>query len=808
MKRMKNSLWALIGCVSPFMGIHAQSWKPQTAPIMTRWAKEVTPQNAHAEYPRPQLVRNNNWNNLNGLWQYAITDKDANMPTSFEGQILVPFPLESALSGVKKALLPIQTLWYKRQVNIPAVTDKKVLLHFGAVDWQTTVFVNGKQVGEHTGGYTGFTFDITSALNTGQNDIVVKVYDPTDEGVGPHGKQVLKPENIYYTATSGIWQTVWLETVPVNYITSLQLTPDIDSNQLKLAVNAPEGYEVIATAKLKGKEVGSVSGNTTGEAIKIAGEAGNILRLKIAKPEWWSPANPVLYDLEVKLVKNGVVADAVSSYFGMRKISVAKDEKGVERIFLNNRPYFNLGTLDQGFWPDGLYTAPTDEALAFDIKAIKAMGFNTIRKHIKVEPDRWYYYADKLGMLVWQDFVNPNQDLPEGSKAEFEREAAEEMTQLHNYPSIVVWVLFNEKWGQFDQQRLTDWVKQTDPSRIVNGHTGEILYVNDQLRSPSPNAYVDADMTDIHAYPNPMMPVKDPGKAQVLGEFGGIGVFIPDHQWLTGSAWGYIQEKPAALQPKYTVMSQGLQLLEKQGLSGSIYTQPFDVEGEQNGLITYDREVVKMPLDSLVKIHAPLNPEMGVLPKIAIKNADLTDPVIIYAGMFKRYLSGERNPAFLKKMAMMAAQSGDKLGGSAAGSDYIVTLKGPLSEDDIAFVTQFTQSTTDPGFKVVQQNADLFKKTLGERNYAVNMMNWIYKGEIAPVLERSAQPDWTALAEKVKPYGEPGMEILLKAETIDLYSRKDWSQFVPVAQQYLQSYGVNLTPQEKQAYQQAISAHQ
>jgi len=463
------------------------------------------------------------------------------------------------LSGVKRALKPNQNLWYRRTFTSPSGgRGAKTLLHFGAVDWQSTIYLNGKEVGRHTGGYTEFTIDITGVLNAGTNELMVKVYDPTEQGIGPHGKQVLSPKDIYYTATSGIWQTVWLEPVPQNYISGLTITPDIDKGIVNVTVNSAVKSKVQLT--LEGKI--------------IIGRSNEVTLVPVKDAKLWSPASPYLYDLNVKMED-----DEVKSYFGMRKISIGKDDKGIDRIMLNNKPYYNLGTLDQGFWPDGLYTAPTDEALAFDIKAIKAMGFNTIRKHIKVEPARWYYWADKLGMLVWQDMVNPNQGLPEGSKPEFEKESAEILNQLHNNPSITTWVLFNEKWGQYDQQRLTEWIKKTDPSRIVNGHTGELLYVNEQLRSPSPNAYVSADMTDVHSYPYPMISIKQAGKAQVCGEFGGIGVFIPDHQWNTSSAWGYIQEKPAALKAKYTIMNQDLQLMENEGLSGSIYTQPFDVEG-------------------------------------------------------------------------------------------------------------------------------------------------------------------------------------------------------------------------------------
>lgn len=762
------------------------TYKMKPVAIQSRWAKEVSPQNALTAYPRPQLERKN-WQNLNGLWEYAITATDEAAPYNFDGQILVPYPLESALSGVKKTLLPEQRLWYRRKIDISQAAGERTLLHFGAVDWQSKVYLNGKEVGGHTGGYTSFTIDVTNAVKNGENILVLKIYDPSDRGVGPSGKQVLNPANIYYTPSSGIWQTVWLEKVPTDYISGINFTPDIDQQQLHLTVSAPAGYTVEAIASRNGTPVA-----------KVKGKSGAPLQLKLENPTLWSPGNPFLYDLSVKLLKGSRVTDEVKSYFGMRKVSIAKDEKGVDRIFLNNKPYFNLGTLDQGFWPDGLYTAPTDEALAFDIKAIKAMGFNTIRKHIKVEPDRWYYWADKLGMLVWQDMVSPNHSLPEGAKAAFEQQCKETLAQLHNYPSITTWVLFNEKWGQFDQQRLTEWIKRSDPSRLVNGHSGEYLYVNEKLRSPSPNAYVSADLTDVHSYPNPMNAIKMPGKARVLGEFGGIGVFIADHQWNTNTAWGYIQEKPGALKSKYAVMNQHLQLLERQGLSASIYTQPFDVEGEQNGLLTYDREVVKIPFAEIRKIHAPLNKDMGAIPSVAAQDADLTEPTAIYSAMLQEYIDGKKDPEFLRKLAMLAVQAGDKDGAALAGADYFAVMKQPYSEEDLRYVMQVTGSTRDTGFSIIRDNMEAIDKAMGARQSAVKMMNLIYQDLIAPAVpDNGANPDWSAIYSAVKPYGAPGEEIYLRARTIYLLNKQDKAGFKTVAKEYLDKYGQFVKLDEK-----------
>jgi len=763
-----------------------QNWQMQAVKLQTRWAKEVSPANALKEYPRPQMTRPD-WTNLNGLWDYALTKKDAPTPAQYDGQILVPFPIESALSGVKKALMPGQNLWYKRSFQKPGLkTGERLLLHFGAVDWQTTVYVNGQEVGTHTGGYTAFTMDITYKLKDGSNDLVIKVYDPTDQGIGPSGKQTLDPQNIYYTATSGIWQTVWLEAVPATHIESLTITPDIDQSLVNITVNATAGEAVSLT----------VEGKT------ITGKSNTIIPVAIAHEKLWSPADPHLYSFTAKLG-----TDEVGSYFGMRKISVAKDAQGVDRICLNNQPYYNLGVLDQGFWPDGLYTAPTDEALAFDIKAIKAMGFNTIRKHIKVEPARWYYHADQLGMLVWQDMVNPNQGLPEGAKPEFERESAEILQQLHNYPCITTWVLFNEKWGQYDQKRLTEWIKQTDPSRIVDGHTGELLYVNEQLRSPSPDAYVSADMTDVHSYPDPMMPVKQAGKAQVVGEFGGIGVAIAGHEWNEIKGWGYIQVAPDQLEGKYHIMVEDLKTLEAQGLSGSIYTQPFDVEGEENGLMTYDREIIKIPFEDIRKINSLLVPDMGTIPEVTAQNSDKTDEGERYANLLDQYRTGKLDPGQLKDLAMMALRVNDKPGGTRIAGSYIQTLKAPFTEDNIRFIAQFTKSTTDPGFQLINNNPEPFKKVLGERQFTVNMMNMIFTGDINPMLEGNDHPDWPAIKSKIDKYGAPGEEIFLRAETVAYINQQDWAHYVPVATDYLGKYGSNLSPEEKTMFQNAIDQH-
>ncbi|MBW8683393.1 glycoside hydrolase family 2 protein [Chitinophaga rhizophila] len=614
MKHSAKTLLLSALCSAMAAEAYSQSdWQMQPVAIQTRWAKDVSPDNVLPEYPRPQMVRQQ-WSNLNGRWQYAITPKEATAPATFDGTILVPFAVESALSGVKKPVLPTQRLWYKRSFPKPAVSEgEKVLLHFGAVDWQTKIYVNGKKAGEHTGGYQHFTFDITTLLQDGDNELLVDVYDPTDQGPNPHGKQVLAPKGIRYTATTGIWQTVWLETVPPVHITDLILTPDTDGGYLSLTVHTSGAgnYTIEAAASADGKMNGAVKG-----------PANQALKIPIRDAHLWNPEDPFLYDLSVKLIKDGAVRDEVTSYFGMRKVEIKKDEKGQERIFLNNRYTYNLGVLDQGFWPDGIYTAPTDEALKFDIAAIKSMGFNTIRKHIKIEPARWYYHADKLGMLVWQDMVTCA-SLESAAKAAFEKENAVNVQQLYNYPSIICWVLFNEGWYSYDQSRLTDWFRKKDPSRLINGHTGE-NYDKEGAQAVT-SKWPGSHLADVHDYPGPGIAPAVPGKARVLGEWGGVGVPVKGHQWNAAAGWGYVKITPSEMTDKYSSMVKKLKQYETDGQSGSIYTEPFDVEIEENGLITYDREVIKVPLETLRQIHAPFAPQeysKSLLSSLTFKNAD------------------------------------------------------------------------------------------------------------------------------------------------------------------------------------------
>ncbi|SDZ96331.1 Glycosyl hydrolases family 2, TIM barrel domain [Chitinophaga terrae (ex Kim and Jung 2007)] len=598
-----------------FLNANAQDWKIVPGKITTTWSEQVKPTATLPEYPRPQLVRDNNWKNLNGLWNYAIRPKDQQQPASWDGKILVPFAAESALSGVGKTVGKDQELWYNTTWTIPSsMKGKKILLHFGAVDWRTTVYVNGKEAGSHEGGFDPFTIDITSFLKKGgAQDIVVRVWDPTDDGPQPRGKQVNKPEGIWYTPVTGIWQTVWAEAVNNTYIAATKQTPDIDQQTLTVApqVENIQPGDVVTVAAFDG-------GNKVAES-QVNGESAN---LKIASPKLWSPDAPFLYDLKVTVSRKGKVIDEVKSYFAMRKSSIGKDANGVQRMLLNNRFVFQFGPLDQGWWPDGLYTAPTDEALKFDIVQTKAMGFNMIRKHIKVEPARWYYYCDKLGMLVWQDM--PSGDLGNGwenrpgvidratdknrtpeSEGYYRKEWNAIMEALHNYPSIVVWTPFNEAWGQFKTVEIAEWTMKKDPSRLVNTASGG-------------NFYPVGQIIDLHNYPEPAMP--DPAvygdkRAIVLGEYGGLGLPINEHSWQQKDNWGYQSFKNENdLFKRYSQFTDRLEQLIKLGLSAAVYTQTTDVEVEVNGLMTYDRKVQKVAVEKLKQVASKLyNPALVTL---------------------------------------------------------------------------------------------------------------------------------------------------------------------------------------------------
>jgi beta-galactosidase/beta-glucuronidase len=576
------------------------SWKIAGNKITTQWADKVNPLNPLPEYPRPQMVRNE-WKNLNGLWDYAITPSNESMPKAFQGKILVPFAVESALSGVNKPVGPDNILWYMTKFTVPSSFKKKnILLHFGAVDWLSDIYINGIKVGSHQGGYDPFFFDITSFIKgSGPQLLELRVTDPVDKGPQPRGKQVQKPESIWYTSVTGIWRTVWLEAVPTTYITSIKLIPDIDKQIISInlkTVNQIQG-DMIYVSSWDGDKIISEKEAT----------ADSEILLPVKEPKLWSPDNPFLYDLKISLIRNGKTIDEVKSYFAMRKISLEADENGVLRMMLNNKFVFQYGPLDQGWWPDGLYTAPTDEALLFDIVKTKEMGFNTIRKHVKAEPDRWYYHCDRTGMLVWQDM--PSGDLGggrwntnpgmEGGNDKIRTEESERIYKtewnsiiesLINHPCIIVWVPFNESWGQFKSEEITKWTMQKDPSRLVNCASGG-------------NFHQVGHILDMHNYPGPVMPKPEifgSRQALVLGEFGGLGLPLEGHTWLDKNNWGYrsFQDADTLFRTYNNYLTQIVSYI-KRGLSAAIYTQTTDVEVECNGLMTYDRKIIKVPENKL-----------------------------------------------------------------------------------------------------------------------------------------------------------------------------------------------------------------
>ena len=573
--------------------ISGQARKPIKSHIKTRWAEDVTPDRVLPEYPRPMMVRDQ-WLNLNGLWDYAITGREEGWPAHYDGKILVPFPIESVLSGIKKTVNQDNLLWYHRTFELPPDWEnKRILLHFEAVDWETTVWVNDFKIGNHQGGYDPFTLDITHALEvSGIQELTLSVWDPADEGHQPRGKQRIRPRGIWYTAVTGIWQTVWLEPVEkVGYIHHLEQVPDIDTQTLKLTAHV--------NSKTQNLLIRSVVKDAHTIIAETEGIAGQPLTLKIPNPQLWSPDSPALYELEVTLFKGEKQIDRVDSYFGMRKIALTRDQSGVLRLSLNKKIYFQFGPLDQGFWPDGIYRAPTDEALRYDIKVMKDLGFNMLRKHVKVESRRFYTWCDKLGILVWQDM--PSGDIASRGESEwgkernaqssrqFELEFSRIITTLYNHPSIVVWIPFNEGWGQYDTERLTASIKEKDPSRLVISASG----------------FMDfgvGDAHSVHAYPGPAGAPREENRARVLGEFGGLGLPVKDHTW-SESGWGYRSFKNIdQLTEGYENLLQQLRLYISEGLSAAVYTQITDVESELNGLMTYDRAVIKIDPDRMTKL--------------------------------------------------------------------------------------------------------------------------------------------------------------------------------------------------------------
>ena len=529
---------------------------------------------------------------MNGLWYYSIRDKDSIKPEKHDGQILVPFSLESSLSGIMGSLNENQILWYEKEIEIPEKWENKnILLHFGAVDWKCELLINNFKIGEHIGGYSSFFFDITDKLQKGKNTIILKVFDPTDKNYQPVGKQTLTPGSIWYTPISGIWQTVWLEPVDQHYIQKIDINNDYDNKIIKLTlyINSYIKIPVNVTLKYQEKVIGEGSGRSNEEISILINETD-------FHP--WSPSEPNLYYIQAELYsETGYMYDSIISYTTIRKIESKKDSTGFLRIYLNNKPLFNMGTLDQGYWPDGLYTPPSEEAMIYDIKKLKDLGFNTIRKHIKVEPYRYYYQCDKIGMLLWQDM--PAGDIPGStwdkskidggkdkdrtqiSKENYYKEWGDIIDNLKFFQCIIVWIPFNEAWGQFDTEQVVEFTKDKDPLRLINAASGG-------------NHRICGNFLDLHNYPAPDQYLKEEKLINVLGEYGGLALEIKKHTW-NDENWGYDSlYSKEELTYRYRIYIDSLINFIQTGFSAAIYTQTTDVESEINGLITYDREEVKI----------------------------------------------------------------------------------------------------------------------------------------------------------------------------------------------------------------------
>ena len=585
----------------------AQAWEPAPASMLTEWGAKLTPETAWREYPRPALARAA-WTNLNGLWKHQVTPATQTAaPAEWAGDILVPFAIESALSGVKRRVTPQDALWYRRSFDAPALPDgQRLLLNFEAVDYQATVWVNDQQVGTHTGGNLPFSFDVTAAVRPGGNTLTVRVTDATDTAHQLHGKQVLEPGGIWYTPVTGIWQTVWLEAVPAVHVTAAQITPAVSGRvAIRLETSDGSAPQATVTASLGGQQVATVTG-----------PADN-LTLAIPDPKLWSPDSPTLYDLTI-----AVGGDTLSSYVGLRETTVAKGADGHLRLFLNGKPVFHFGTLDQGWWPDGLLTPPSDAAMRSDVEFLKAAGFNAVRKHIKVEPRRYYTHCDRIGILVWQDQVSSgtgkrreknasspawtrlkpdpaDAEWPDAAHRQYMAELETMIGTLRNHPSIVQWVPFNEAWGQHRTVEVGKWTVAADPTRQVNVASGG-------------NWHPAGHIVDHHQYPHPGFPFelgengRFDGFVKAVGEFGGHGFPVPGHLWNPNARnWGYgglPKDKDEWIE-RYKTSIAKLAELKKQGIAAGIYTQTTDVEGEINGLITYDRKVRKLDPQALAEIH-------------------------------------------------------------------------------------------------------------------------------------------------------------------------------------------------------------
>lgn len=619
------ALLVLAGCTAS-----RQAWAPAGEHIRTVWADSIDPSSPHPEYPRPQMVRPR-WKSLNGIWDYTVTaGQESAVPEwssatpdisgaagpegaliNPSGSILVPFCIESSLSGVGKRLAADEALWYSTSFKVPAGWNERIILHFDAVDWLADVWLNGAYVGRHVGGYTAFSFDITQYLGKGPQQLLLRVIDRTDNGEQPRGKQVSEPGGIWYTPVTGIWQSVWIEPVGEASVRSYLALGDMDGSLELEAVSDGQADEVRYTLLEGGPGWSTEEPGSPVELASISAAPGQTARLEYPGAHLWSPEEPYLYGLRIDLFKDGRKVDSVLGYTAFRRSSEVRDSNGDRRLGLNGKPYFQFGPLDQGWWPDGLYSAPSDEALKYDIVTTKELGYNMIRKHIKVEPARWYWYCDRLGVAVWQDMPCLAANLPGGqwgewgydtgwdyplsdaAKGTYYREWGDIIAQLRGYPCILVWVPFNEAWAQFDTPAVVEFTRSQDPTRLVNSASGG-------------NSYLCGDILDSHNYPDPVMKFRSGGaQIDVLGEYGGIGCALPGHLWQPENNWGYKGLYPdgSAVLKRYTEFAEMLIGQIRTGVAAAVYTQTTDVEVEVNGLMTYDRKVVKMPADSLRAVN-------------------------------------------------------------------------------------------------------------------------------------------------------------------------------------------------------------